>query len=260
MKRFIVVSGLIIGLLVFGAYSLRAWPHRIAEFLRYGYVLPANVDRRIAIINDRQVAFLVVRPSSDSTWHLASDPSAPKSVHEWRTSLDASLVINGSYFTEKNEPTGYYSIDGEANRACPMFSSDGDVTGYTFGVAINDGKIDVAYLPSDPAFCGELMGRNGLASFPTLIIDGSSAIVVDSGLMASRTMLAKGENGEVDIILTESGQLSLFEVAQWLDVQSENYSIAGNLDGGTSTGLSMKADRWSVEVPSFAVPNVIFLR
>ncbi|MEK7105524.1 MAG: phosphodiester glycosidase family protein, partial [Patescibacteria group bacterium] len=59
------------------------------------------------------------------------------------------------------------------------------------------------------------------------------------------------------LIVTKKGSLSLYELAKWLDEQPENFVIAGNLDGGPSTGLSLENEKHDLEIPSGAVPSVI---
>lgn len=259
------VMGVALAFLAMGGVFIRlraqSWISTATEYLRYGYTLPSNVERRTAIIDGESVSFLVVHLDDTMTWGLANDPTSPRSVHEWREDLGADLVINGSYFTETNQPAGYYSIDGNANTVCPMLSSNADVAfGYTFAVWIENSQITFGYSADHPEICGGPAAApvTAFASFPTLVYQNASMIEKDSELKAHRTMLAESIDGAKSIVLTESGEVTLYDAAQWFLEQSEDYAIVGNLDGGPSTGLSMRGTRWDIEVPSAAVPNVIW--
>jgi hypothetical protein len=262
----------VVGLLLFGGilaagfvgvYHAKFWFSLASEYLRYGYVLPEGAERRTAIIDGENISFLFIPITDDMAWGFANDPSQPKSVHEWREALGANIVLNGAYFTETNAPAGYYSLDGEANMPCPMASNHGDVvSGYTFAVWIESGRLDFGYAADHPDICGGpgVPPVTAFASFPTLVYQDTSMIEKDSELKAHRTMLAKTTDGKSMIVMTESGELTLHDAAQWFLEHSEEYEVVGNLDGGPSTGLSMTGARWSVEIPSAAVPNVILGR
>ena len=261
MRKSIVIALSIAVVLViaFGAFAstLSAWVTQGIDTVVYGYALPANVERRTAVIDGDRVSFLVVHVPTSMTWRLKNDPSSPKTVHEWRNELGASLVINGSYFTEANEPSGYYAINGvqSGNATCPT----ADPNGYTFGIYLDQGKLMTTYIPEIPetfSFCSSSV--TGFASFPTIVMNDQSMIAEDSGLKARRTMLATVQGGDQQIIITESGEVTLYDVAQWLIDQPETYELVGNLDGGPSTGISISnGTKAEVNVPSAVVPNVI---
>lgn len=258
MKRTLIFGAVVVIAITLVSVSLRGWPRKIADFLTYGYSLPSSMERRIALIDGREVSFLLLHVPKSMTWSFANDPSAVKSVHEWRVALGATVVINGSYFDGENKPAGYYVQSGEQSAVeCPDFSDAASLAGYTFGVSVQSGQLHLSYIPKDSSFCSDLLSSARFASFPSLLVDGEPAVAADSGFLARRTMLAEGNSG-IDIIVTESGEISLYEAARWLDVQADNYTIAGNLDGGPSTGISANAEPWSVEVSSAAVPNVIW--
>lgn len=258
MKRSIIFGAVVIIAVTLVLVSLRGWPRKIADFLTYGYSLPSSMERRIALIDGREVSFLLLHVPQNMTWGFANDPAAVRSVHEWRAVLGATVAINGSYFDGENKPAGYYVRSGEESVVtCPNFDDAASLAGYTFGVSVQNNRLHLSYIPQDPSFCSDLLSDAKFASFPTLLVNGEPAVAADSGFLARRTMLAQGSNG-IDIIVTESGEVSLYEAARWLDAQADNYTIAGNLDGGPSTGISANAEPWSVEVSSAAVPNVIW--
>ncbi len=226
---------------------------------RYGYAdLPAFMERRIATFDGHEVSFLVSKFAADSQWSMVNNPASPRSVHEWRQSTKSMFVLNGSYFTETNQPAGFYSIDGAESAVAWPEIAIGE-TGYTFAVNIReDGTMNMYHVPLS-SLLGPYPGSTFL-SFPTLILNDTSAIAEDSGLHARRTVLAQEDGGTIDVIVSETGEESLYQMAEWLAQQPEHFRIAGNLDGGPSTGISTASKPWDIEVQSAAVPNVLMVQ
>lgn len=220
------------------------------------------MNRRSVTYSDgRVVEFLVIGIDEEEfEWGMANNPAEPKTVLAWRRNLDASLVVNGSYFNEDMQPTGYYRIAGATSSRItwPGRDEQKNKSGYTGLVRIIDGDLNLEYLPA---------GRQresapdvaAFLSFPTLVYDGEALIEEDSKKYAHRTLLAQDARGEPYIILTESGIPSLYETAKWLEAQPEEFTIAINLDGGNSTGLSYADDEVKLEIVSAPVPNVLYL-
>ncbi|MEK7632692.1 MAG: phosphodiester glycosidase family protein [Patescibacteria group bacterium] len=260
LKRFfalgclaMVCGGVALGLL-FAAYL-----PTMKSVLRYGYAdLPAFMERRITSFDGHEVSFLVSKFSADSQWSFANDPFSPRSVHEWRKNLGATFVMNGSYFTETNQPAGFYSINGaDSIVAWPNVAFDEN--GYTFAVNITpEGTMNMYHVPAS-SMLGPYPGSTFL-SFPTLILNDTPMVAEDSGLHARRTVLAQEDDGTIDVVVSESGEVSLYQMAQWLSQQPEHFRIAGNLDGGPSTGISTSSSPWDIEVQSAAVPNVVVVQ
>jgi exopolysaccharide biosynthesis protein len=218
--------------------------------------LPKGISRRSIDIDDRHVVFNVIDLTAQGfSMSLANDPSLPKSVKEWRAATNADVVVNGSYFDEKNTPTGFYSLEGSSSiTEWPKAEDQLAAASYSFLVEVIDGKLALSYLPDAPR---AEPTKNGFLSFPTLIAGGQSLVKADTGLRAARTMLAEDAKGNVYLITVEKGSISLYEAASWLLSQPEGFTLAGNLDGGPSTGLSYTDGKRIFDEPSAAVPNVI---
>ncbi len=262
LKRFLAFGclAMLCGGVVLGCI-VAAYLPTMKLFFRYGYAdLPAFMERRVATFDGHEVSFLVSKFSADSQWSMVNDPSSPKSVHEWRQSLGASFVINGSYFTDANQPTGFYSIDGAVSAVVWPESEIGDSeNGYTFAVNITtDGGMNMYWVPTS-SMLGPYPGSTFL-SFPTLVMNDHALVATDSGLHARRTVLAQEIDGTIYVIVSEVGEVSLYQMAQWLVAQPEHFRIAGNLDGGPSTGMSTTSTPWDIEVQSAAVPNVLMVQ
>lgn len=256
MKRVLAGCGIfIVAVTVMAIIAAHIVFPTVRNYLRYGYTdLPSFMERREAIFDGHPVSFLVSKFSPDAMlWSLVNDPSSPKSVQSWRSDLDTDFVINGAYFDEKNEPTGFYQSSNVPS--ITPWPNIADPAGYTFFVSIDDGKMNLSYLPSLAQ--GVTADRSTFLSFPTLLINNTSMIAADSGLHARRTVLAQTDDGTIFVIVSELGEESLYQMAQWLAEQPEHFRIAGNLDGGPSTGLSTAATPWNIEIHSALVPNVI---
>lgn len=219
--------------------------------------LPDNVTRRSADIDGRDVTFLVIAfPADTWTWSLASDEADPKTPEEWRAMLDADVIVNGIYFNADNTPSGYYHATAPSAVPWPTEEEQRKESSYSFFTSIVDGAPEFAYLPDAPR--DEPVAPSFL-SFPTLINNGSPLVDEDSFRYAERTVLARAADGTPYVILTERGQVSLYELAAWLDAQPEQFTIAGNLDGGPSTGIFYEHGFFDVNVRATALPNVIAL-
>ncbi len=221
------------------------------------------MERRSVTYNDgRSVTFIIVEVDpNEFKWGLADDSSAPKNVMAWRQELGADLVINGSYFDELMQSTGYYHAAGATSTRVPWPSRDSqsDELSYTGLVQIVDGNLKLFYLPAEP-LKESAPDVAAFLTFPTLVAEGKSLIQTDSQKFAHRTILAKDINDVPYIIITESGLPSLYEAAEWLVNQPEKFAIAVNLDGGPSTGISYADNDIKLEVASASIPNVIYLK
>jgi hypothetical protein len=195
----------------------------------------------------------------DARVQLLADVNDPKSVRTWREETGASLVVNGSYFLEDNQASGYWQAgEIESRIDWPTLEEHKDPVGYTFAVSTVDEELLLRYLPTEPI---DEPTPDTFLSFPTLIADGQPLVSRDSGMLARRTVVASQDSmvgpGHDYVIVTEEGQLSLYELAHWLAEQPEQFNIAGNLDGGPSTGISYENGFHDIEVRSAEVPNVI---
>lgn len=219
--------------------------------------LPTDFERRtMSFADGRVVDFVVARlPSDRWTWSMQNNPQAPKKVSAWRQELKSNLVINGSYFTETNQPSGFYRIGSKDKRVrLPEPNKD---KGYTGLVGIVDGKLQLGYLPYLRLESRVIEFDSAFLSFPTLLAGGKSMVETDSNKLSSRTVVAQDKDGNIFVIMTEKGNVSLFELAQWLKNQPEKFQTAINMDGGPSSGISYSADGQAYDLSSSLVPNVL---
>ncbi len=248
MKAFRWLSCLLIIIAFFGSFSFLYW------YLSPHY--PEFVESRTAVFNDRKVnLFVIDLTEAGYTFELKNDSEHPLTIKSWREKLGSDIVFNAAYFDEDNTPVGYLKAGNtESVIPWPTEAIQKKPASYTFFVGFNEGKIELSYLPEHPLSEPSV---NGFLSFPTLVANGEAIIKEDSEQHTARTVLAKGENGHIYLVLTDSGVLSLYEAAEWLADQKENFTLAGNLDGGPSTGLSLENGAFDLEDPSDYVPSII---
>ena len=148
MKRALGICGIIsvIAIIALGI-AAHVWLPRFRDYFTYGYAdLPSFMERRTTTFDGHPASFLISKFSPNAiSWSLVNDHSSPKSVENWRKDLNADFVINGAYFDEKNEPTGFYQ-SSTAPSITP-WPSVADPAGYTFDVEIVDGRMNLRYLP-----------------------------------------------------------------------------------------------------------------
>lgn len=243
MKR-TILAFLFIGSIIAGAYLFFYKP------------LPDHMERRKTTYNDRHVTFTLLNLSEAGlSFSLANAPEDVQSVSFWRKETGADFTVNGAYFNDAYEPTGFYARPGEESIVpWPSLEAQKEAASYSFLVEVKNGGLGLSYLPESPK---ETAPTEGFLSFPTLIAGGEMLVTNDTGLQAERSVLAEAENGDTYLIIVEKGSVSLFEAASWLMEQPEHFVIAGNLDGGPSTGLSYTDGKRIFDELSAPIPNVI---
>lgn len=263
-----------LGLMLFGLLLLGAGcsvsQNKSSNQITLGQVIneqPKNVDqklpngwqRRSVSYKDGRNVRLIIAPfeKNDWQWALANDPSNPQTVSGWRNTATANLVINASYFDEKYQPAGYFKdLESKSSKPWPDKKSQTDPKSYSGLIRIKDGRLEIMHLVNSQQDEPK-NNEQAFLTYPTLISNGKPVIKDDSEKYARRTILAQDQSGKPFIVITESGALSLFEAAQWLATQPENFDVAVNLDGGPSTGLSYELNGSEFEIPSAPIPNVL---
>lgn len=185
------------------------------------------------------------------------DPINPKTVSDWGSTLDALLVVNGSYFAPESErgseTIGLLVSDGQRwGTPLPDYAGMLAVTGA--------GEVSVrwlrqrAYDPQEPLI-------QAMQSFPVLVKPGGVMgfpADVDDGTPARRTVVAQDSEGNILLIVAPRGTLSLHDLAVFLAESDLTIDVALNLDGGGSTGMWLTAADTQITIDSFTpVPSVI---
>lgn len=203
----------------------------------------------VEIDNNTVELFTMVRfDPAESRLRIAVDTADPKTISAWQESLQAKLVMNGSYFDELYQLT------------TQVITSDGTyglrLTGKTAFMQTQDGtqwSIVQAEQAADQV-------QASLQSYPLLVQHGEPQVETSSDNESARTIVALDADGNMYFIIAEYGFVNLHElddvIATKLDVELDT---ALNLDGGTSTGLVVAGDQPYLN-DSVLVPAVLYVQ
>lgn len=158
----------------------------------------------------------------------------PKSLETWQKETNASLVLNGGYFSIENDryfPNGLTIVNGEA------FGSSFD--GFGGMLAINEDSAELRWLVEKPYKSYEPL-QAALQSFPILVRPGGElgfGAEREDHIGARRTVIAQDKDGRIIFIVAPQGHFTLHQLSVYLTESDLNLDIAVNLDGGGSTGI-----------------------
>ncbi len=162
---------------------------------------------------------------------------------------DAVGIVNGGYFMNDGTPSGYLSVDGTRIGSNEFDLNKSAVIDFDDGVRIIDTsatRIDISQM------------KTALQSYPLLVASGTPVIRSDSGKLDRRSFIGVDRDGNVWIGVVADGEISLHDLAQRLVELNVNLMDVVNLDGGTSTGIAIRAGSTPTIRETFGgVPNVI---
>lgn len=202
------------------------------------------------------VTAIKIKPENFS-FKILQEEDNPVSVNDWRGNENAILVINAVYFDENYLPTGYLLASSGIEYNTPYYMGENNYTGAF--VVNDDGSPEVRYLPIQNYGLTELkMINSTFQTFPTLITTGGNKAELKSSIStAKRTVLAQDEDLNIYIFITQTDNFTLAEIRDFIFDLDLEIDTAINLDGGTSSGISIKKDDFSYGLSSFYVPSVI---
>ncbi len=179
---------------------------------------------------------------------VMQDTLTPRTVTAWRDDLGALAVINGGYFTEENLTAGFLIAQG-------VRSGTANKNGYagTFYLKAN-GTAGIRSTLLEPYTPDEDLA-GAIQSYPLLVLDSIPQVLQDSGKLARRTIVATDIDGNM-LLMVGRDFSTLYEVSQALALEA-GILTALNLDGGSSSGMSVLVDAAAYRIPSAQVPNVI---
>ena len=221
--------------------------------------LQPGLERRVIQIYDdsnQHVESLYV-------WRLDQDhfrldvafDAKPKTLESWQKETNASLVLNGGYFSINNES---YSADG-------LMVANGKASGrsfYGYGgmLAIDRSEAELRWLVQKPYNSHERL-QAALQAFPMLVKPGGALgfpATRENHAKARRTVIAQDEDGRILFIVAPQGYFTLHQLSVSLTESDLNLDIAVNLDGGGSTGI-MVADPREIIPSNVLLPFVILV-
>lgn len=174
---------------------------------------------------------------------IAVDQDIPKTISTWQETLGASVVINASYFDDD-----FHLL----TKTITPTQSYGKVLSGNTGV-VSDWSIRPWH--GDP-----VTAQWAIQSYPMLVDKAQASFSTGSSDVAQRTVIAQDADGEVYLVIAETGILSLADLSTILADQFPiQFTEALNFDGGTSTGLVIHSTLVTYQDDSLVVPAVLYL-
>lgn len=174
---------------------------------------------------------------------------APRLLKEWRRNESATLVVNGVYFHEDYTPSGSLIVNGES---VGTRSFDADKS----GLLVFDQGVELVDTKNNSRATSTL--QNAAQTYPFLIKNGKEAVQQESNLSARRTFIGRDTQGNIYLGIVPESAITLYQLSRLLQTIGITWDSVLNLDGGPSTGLSVKFDQGEETFESFTgVPNVI---
>jgi len=186
---------------------------------------------------------------SDGFWggkvHIVALRAAPSRIHiatgdllradAWRRRTKALVAVNGGFFDESGHALGLRISRGVKKTA---------LRSANWGVFyVRDGRASIVHTRD---FKMSKTIREAVQCGPRLVVDGRVTDLKPQ--WARRTGIGIGRDGRV-VLAVADGEMSLRDwAALWAKSTGFNCRTALNLDGGTSTQLSLKTTRRSLEI------------
>jgi Exopolysaccharide biosynthesis protein related to N-acetylglucosamine-1-phosphodiester alpha-N-acetylglucosaminidase len=179
----------------------------------------------------------------------------PKSLDTWRNETNASIVLNGGYFSIENEryfPDGLTIVNGKA--------SGNSFDGFGGMLAIDRARAELRWLVERPYNPDESL-QAALQSFPMLVRPGGElgfGPERENNARARRTVIGQDQGGRILLLVAPQGYFTLHRLSAYLTESDLLLDIAVNLDGGGSTGILVANPR-EIIAPKVLLPFVILV-
>ncbi|HEY4722332.1 MAG TPA: phosphodiester glycosidase family protein [Anaerolineae bacterium] len=211
------------------------------EYRELNVMIENRSDRlRMARVDPKQVRFRV-----------RYEPDRPRRVGEWFDSDKTLLVVNGGYFDPQKHALGLLISNGQ------VFGQS--YRGFGGMFAINSDGVKIRWNIAQPYVDGEGL-TYALQNFPMLVIPGGApnTQIDDNQQLALRTAVGQDRSGRIVFVVSPGGIFTLTGLGQWLAASDLDLDAALNLDGGSSSGLLLRAGDQTLGVDSWVdVPDVI---
>jgi hypothetical protein len=245
---------------VLNAYSpIEATPEPVPVAPEPGWTLlqPGLERREIPVFDsqNQQVESLYI-------WRLDQDyfkldvayDDSPKSLEAWQRETNATMVVNGGFYSIANEkyfPDGLTIVGGQASGR--SFNHGGML-------AIREDRAELRWLIQRPYNASDGL-QAGLQSFPILVQPGGElgfGPERENHASARRTVIGQDRAGRILLMVAPQGYFTLHQLSAFLTESNLDLDIAINLDGGGSTGI-LVANPPEVISPTRLIPFVILV-
>jgi len=238
MRRAAVLIG--IGAALFGFVQWRASSRAVWTKIATG------VELRTLQVGAAHSVRVVALRTAPGRVHVTT--GGPFSAPEWRQHEAALMAVNGGFFDASGRSLGLRVSHGR--RVSRTHSTKWGV------FLVRDGTAHI--IPSTDFKMQDGI-RDAVQCGPRLVVDGHITDLKPQ--WARRTGIGIQRTGRV-IVAVADGQLSFQEwAALWASRDGLNCPNALNLDGGSSTQLSLKTRTTSLEIPAGRlVPDAVVVR
>ena len=225
---------------------------------RWTSLRPGLERRVIPVYNDQnaQVESLHVWRLDQKSFRMdVAFDEMPKSLDTWQKETNASIVVNGGYFSIENEryfADGLTIINGQA--------SGNSFDGFGGMLAIDQSGAELRWLVQQPYDSYEPL-QAALQSFPILVQPGGGlgfGAERENNARARRTVIGQDQDGRILFIVAPQGYFTLHQLSVYLTEADLDLDIAVNLDGGGSTGILVANPREIIS-PKVSLPFVILV-
>ncbi|HEU0294722.1 MAG TPA: phosphodiester glycosidase family protein, partial [Anaerolineales bacterium] len=168
--------------------------------------LQPGLERRLIRIyndQDQQVESVYIWRLDQKSFRLdVAYDERPRSLETWQKETNASLVLNGGYFSIENEryfPDGLTIVNGKA--------SGRSFDGFGGMLAINTSRAELRWLVEKPYNSNEPL-QAALQSFPILVQPGGElgfGVERENNVRARRTVIAQDRDGRILFIVAPLG-------------------------------------------------------
>jgi uncharacterized protein YigE (DUF2233 family) len=199
------------------------------------------------------IPILVVRiDPATARLRVAYAPDQPRAIRSWFAEEQPLLAVNGSFFTQQYQSTALVISDGHASG--PSYEGFGGML-----AVAPDGSVSLRALRDQPYDSAETLDQ-AMQSFPMLVFPGGvPAGIEDDNERARRTAVALDREGFLLLIISPTSAFTLRGLADWLTQSDLHIEQALNLDGGSSTGLYLKAGPLNEQIDSLGLLPIVLL-
>lgn len=212
-------------------------------------------SRRIQPRNSPDFDMHIIRLDPNAVYfRVHYTPGESRSFAAWQIALPDSLAfINGSFFTPEAYALGLTVADGM------IYGASYEGFGGMFQVDLN-GMARVRSLVAEP-YTGEQF-LQAMQAYPMMVEPSGVSASTGAGFeqVARRTIVAQDKTGHILLMTTGLlGEISFYDLQEWLLESSLDIDVAFTLDGGRSTSMYLnRFDKGPVEIAGFSdVPIVL---
>jgi len=172
------------------------------------------------------------------TFRVHYTPYQTTTMAGWLSRIDAPVIVNGGFFLGNGQTNGLLVADGQ--RFGTTFDRHGGM------LTLMGDMMNVRSLAQFPYSRTELLDQAAQGR-PMLLYPGGFPVVMGDieHEAGRRTAIAQDKQGRILLVVIDEGAATLDRLRDWLAYERPDLelSTAFNLDGGTSTGLSIKTER-----------------